>query len=87
MASSTSAVTLSNSSSPSNSSFLSQTFNTPISLKLDEINFLIWKQQVMATIRGLKLLHFLDKTATSQNFLNVGDQMSNMINPKFLEHE
>ena len=37
-------------------------FTTPITLKLDEDNYLLWKHQVLASIRGLKLSHFLDGT-------------------------
>lgn len=37
-------------------------FTTPITLKLDEDNYLLWKHQVLASIRGLKLSHFLAGT-------------------------
>jgi len=43
------------------SSFVSlHHFHTPILLKLDEEKFLLWKQQVLATLDGLMLSHFLD---------------------------
>jgi len=37
-----------------------QQFTTPISLKLDEDNFILWRHQVLDTIRGLRLLKFLE---------------------------
>ena len=37
-----------------------QQFTTPINLKLDEDNFVLWRHQVLAIIRGLKLLKFLE---------------------------
>lgn len=40
--------------------FLPHSFNTPISLKLDDYNYLIWKQQVLATVKDLKLTKFLE---------------------------
>ena len=44
-------------------------FNTPISLKLKDNNFLVWKQQVLATLRGLELMHFLDGNVVLSEFL------------------
>ena len=38
-------------------------FTTLITLKLDEDNYLLWKHQVLASVRGLKLSHFLDGTS------------------------
>jgi len=40
----------------------------------------------LATICRLKRLHFLDDTSTPLKFLLV-DQLSNIINPMFLDHE
>jgi len=44
------------------SSLLPKTFNTPIRLKLDEDNYLLWQQQILATVEGLNLLQFLDES-------------------------
>jgi len=44
-------------------------FSTPISLKLNDENFLVWKLQVLATLRGLELMHFLDGSYMSFEFL------------------
>jgi len=32
---------------------------------LDEDNYLLWQQQVLATVEGLDLLHFLDESLVS----------------------
>jgi len=50
------------------SSFIPHTFNTPINLKLDEDNYLIWQQQVLATVCGLNLTHFLDGSCAPPRF-------------------
>ena len=42
----------------SSSFFILHTFSTHISLKFDDYNFFIW-QQILAIIKGLKLLKFL----------------------------
>jgi len=47
------------------SSLLPKTFNTPIRLKLDEDNYLLWQQQILATVEGLNLLQFLDESWVS----------------------
>jgi len=69
------------------SSFLPHTFFTPINLKLDDDNFFIWKHQVLATIRELKLYHFLDNSSTPPQFLNVEDTTAQRMNPAFTNHE
>ena len=48
-------------------------FNTPFSLKLNDENFLIWKKQVLATLRGLDLMHFLDNNHTPSEFLQTSE--------------
>jgi len=60
-------------------------FSTPIHFKLDEENFLTWEQQVQATIIGLKLSEFLDGFTAHPHYLTQEDQVSNIINPRFLQ--
>ncbi|WOL05075.1 hypothetical protein Cni_G13798 [Canna indica] len=49
----------SNVSSQSSTRFVLQTFSNPVSIRLDENNFLPWKQQTLATIRGFKLQRYI----------------------------
>ena len=60
-------------------------FQTPISLKLTDENFLVWKQQVSATLRGLQLMHFLDGTVVPSEFLNQNNR--NVANPAFCTYQ
>ncbi|KAL9412796.1 hypothetical protein AB3S75_041451 [Citrus x aurantiifolia] len=45
-----------------NSTTVSFTFNTPV--KLDQSNYLIWRSQVLASIRGNRLEKFIDDLVT-----------------------
>ena len=67
--SSTSSTINSSSSSFPMGSLLPHQFTIPITLKLDNDNFLLWKQQVLATIRGLNLEHFLDGSGVPDRYL------------------
>ena len=52
------------SSSPaksSNSTFAPKSFSNPVSFNLDEENFLVWKHQALASIKGHKLQKHLCK--------------------------
>ena len=57
MASQNSSSTSQNSSA--SSQFIAQTFSNPVSIKLDEENYLPWKQQAEATIEGFDLMKFI----------------------------
>ena len=48
-------------------------FTTPISLKLSDDNFLLWKQQVLATTNGLLLTAYLDGSAQPSRSLVVAN--------------
>ena len=39
------------------------TFNHPLAIKLEDKNYLLWRRQVLATVKGRYLGHFLDRTA------------------------
>ena len=74
-------------SSPSMASSLSpHTFNSPISLKLDEDNFLIWKHQVLATIDGLQLMRFLDGSPSPPKYVDPEAETSATVNSVYLHH-
>lgn len=45
-------------------------FKHILSLKLNEENHLLWKQQVLAAIRGHNLLHFLESTSRPDQFMS-----------------
>jgi len=57
-------------------------FNTPISLKFNDKNFLVWKQQVLATLRGLGLMHYLDGNNMPSEFLQSQNNQS-LENPAY----
>uniref|UniRef100_A0A803P354 Retroviral polymerase SH3-like domain-containing protein n=1 Tax=Cannabis sativa TaxID=3483 RepID=A0A803P354_CANSA len=62
-------------------------FNHNMSIRLNDHNFLLWKQQVLAAIRGNRLQMFIQDRAPPPQFLNDTDQASNNFNPAFLEWE
>jgi len=72
-------------SSPS--PFLPHTFNTPISIKLYEDNFLICQQQVLATVKAMKLTKFLDNQDYPPKYLSTEDAFGNILNPDFAQYE
>ena len=74
------------SASSSTLSFNPQTLSTPITLKLDHDNFLLWQQQVLVVVRGLQLMHFLEDFTTPPHFLEAIDAITNTV-PAFLHHE
>ena len=59
-------------------------FSTPIFLKLAEDNFLLWKQQILATLDGLLLSKYLDGSQLPPYFLPLTEGKSSKINPDFL---
>jgi len=61
-------------------------FHTPISLKLNDDNFLVWKQQVLATLRGLELTHFLDDSDVPSEFLPTQNN-SKLENPAYRPYQ
>jgi len=74
-------------SSPSMASSLSpHTFNSPISLKLDEDNLLIWKHQVLATIDGLQLMRFLNGSPYPPKYVDPEVETSATVNPVYLHY-
>jgi len=73
-------------SSLASTTFTPQTFTTPITLKLSDENYLIWKQQILATVRGFKLFHYLDGSNAPPRFLSVTDRLSNTLNPTYINH-
>lgn len=81
--------------SPDNSSVLNQqnsstapiTFSHLITLKLDEQNFYLWKQQIEGVIRGYKLQRFLVNPIIPPRFLSEADRDAGNINPAYTTWE
>ena len=60
-----------------------QSFSNPIAMKLDEKNYLPWKQQAEATIEGHDLLHHITGKAIPKKFSTNEDQENEVINPEY----
>ena len=62
-------------------------FTTPIHFKLEEGNYLIWQQQVMATLRSLNLTKFLDVAPTPPRISSAADEYTSTFSFAFLSFE
>ncbi|KAJ1381298.1 Gag-polypeptide of LTR copia-type [Sesbania bispinosa] len=70
------------------SRFIPQTFSNPVSEKLDETNFLIWKFQVVSTIKGYKLQKYISGNGgMPRKFLSDEDEEMQNVNPEFVNWE
>ena len=67
--------------------FNPQMFQTLISIKLDDENFLVCKQQVLATIRGLKLSKYLHEEHVPKKFESKEYEEAGTISEAFLNFE
>jgi len=61
--------------------FLSQVFPNSIAEKLDDSNYLLWKQHVKLDIKSHKLHRCLVNPMIPSKFLNEYDNISGTINP------
>jgi len=61
-------------------------FATPLLLKLDDDNFLLLKQQILATIDGLNLMQFLEGTNVPSQYTTSDDQSNCTIFAAFLQY-
>jgi len=68
-------------------SFVPYHFTTPITLKLNYDNFLIWKHQDFATLRGLKLMHFLQSNNAPPWYLHPDDAHFLLVNDTYLQYD
>ena len=72
-------------SSPFMAKFVPVVFAHSLSIKLDDINFLLWKQQVGSSIRDHKLQKFiLENENPPERFLTARDCVQGKINPSIL---
>lgn len=58
--------------------------NQFISTKLDDLNYLIWKQQVITTIRGYGLEFFTRDAAALQSFTIDQETQQEVMNPDYI---
>lgn len=80
------------SESPANSSSLLAgqktsfvTFHYPISVKLDEKNYLVWRQQVLAAIYCHELKKFIEESSERpQRYANVEDELAGKVSSEFI---
>uniref|UniRef100_A0A803P8J1 Integrase catalytic domain-containing protein n=1 Tax=Cannabis sativa TaxID=3483 RepID=A0A803P8J1_CANSA len=61
-------------------------FSHSLSIKLDEHNYLPWKHQVLASIKGSRLQMFLDATRIPPEFLSTDDEI-NTVNSAYEDWE
>ena len=61
------------------------TFSQPIVIKLDDKNYFLWRRQVLATVKGHNLLHYIDRTAkVPQQFALLEDALVDRVSEEFL---
>jgi hypothetical protein len=53
-------------------------------MKLDDDNFLIWQQQVLATVRGLNLGKYIHKDDVPVKYTSKEDETNCLVNEEFL---
>lgn len=61
------------------------TFHHPMSIKLDEKNYLVWRQQTLAVIYGHELEKFINEdTERSHKFASTEDELAGKISDDYL---
>jgi len=69
------------------SSLIPHSFTSSINIKLYEDNYLIWKQQVLTMLMGLKLTRFLEGTNIRPCFQPNANSQDKTFNPEYLKYE
>ena len=64
-----------------------QSFSNPVAMKLDEENYLPWKQQAEATIEGHDLLNHITGKGILKKFATTEDQENEIVNPDYQQEE
>ena len=62
-------------------------FTHALSIKLNQDNFLLWSHQVLAAIKGHKLLHFIKSSVKPLQYLSDADKQNGIMNPEYLDYE
>ena len=73
--------------SSSSAKFAPVTFSHPLTTKLNNTNFIIWRKQVMATIRGHCLQSFIFGASPPLKFLTDQDKQACNVNQDYLDWE
>ena len=60
-----------------------QTFSSPIAIKLDEENYLPWKQQAEATIEGHDLLNHITGKGILKKHMSEDDQENDAVSVEY----
>ena len=75
------------SSTASSPAFVPEKFLVPISYKLTDENFLLWKQEALASIKGHRLQSHLRKEQIPEMYLTDEDAIAGNHNPDFCDWE
>ena len=75
------------SSTASSPAFVPEKFSIPISYKLTDDNFLLWKQEALATIKGHRLQSHLRKDLIAKMHLTDEDALTGNPNLEFSDWE
>uniref|UniRef100_A0A803NT75 Integrase catalytic domain-containing protein n=1 Tax=Cannabis sativa TaxID=3483 RepID=A0A803NT75_CANSA len=59
-------------------------FNHTISIKLNDHNYFLWKQQILVAICGNRLMKFIQDTPPPPQYLSDDDQAARRLNPVFV---
>uniref|UniRef100_A0A803Q5I3 GAG-pre-integrase domain-containing protein n=1 Tax=Cannabis sativa TaxID=3483 RepID=A0A803Q5I3_CANSA len=62
-------------------------FTHSLSIKLDEHNYLPWRHQVLASIKGSRLQKYLDSDKAPPKYLSATDERNHTVNPEFEDWE
>ena len=65
------------------SQFVAQTFSNPVAIKLDEENYLPWKQQAEATIEGYDLMKYIAGESIPRKFASGEDQENGVVSAEY----
>ena len=76
-----------NNGSSSATSFAMKTFANPVSIKLNEDNFLTWRQQALHSIKGHKLQKHLLKSKVSQKYNSEQDEAQDVESQEYSDWE
>lgn len=60
-------------------------FSHSLSIKLDDTNFLLWRQQVYVAIRNHKLGNFISKDFIPPKFVTTENLNVRVLNPDFID--
>uniref|UniRef100_A0A803PCU8 Retrotransposon Copia-like N-terminal domain-containing protein n=1 Tax=Cannabis sativa TaxID=3483 RepID=A0A803PCU8_CANSA len=58
-------------------------FNHTLSIKLNDHNYLLWRQQVLAAIRGNRMTNYIQENSAPPQFLTDEDQEAYNVNPDY----